>query len=121
MGKFVEKGTWETPFDESMLIDKVIIACPSRDAAERLFDIFDEYGIGWYAARSDRTMWSVHREFMCYRVYLCRGELSLAYGKRSTYETEPEYQHYLKCTFYGEKQMPEISGDCFESILAAGG
>lgn len=108
---------WETPFDVSMLDKGVIIHCPDQDLVEDLFNVFKSHGIKWLGSEPmSITNWSRSGEDTCYRV---TKDHSLKYGNTSCY-SDPCYDNYIKCTFYGTEPDLEISDANFEAIISAG-
>lgn len=96
---------WDKPFDVSMLSHNVIILCQSESLAQELMCILEENGVKWCGGDeppTDDTRWDEHCEETCYWVESKR----LSYGDKDYAEedSEEEYGHHIKCTFYGEAE-----------------
>lgn len=110
----------DTPFDELMLGQDVIIHCPDKELVEELFDMFRNNGVYWMTMTSmDRTYWGENGAKTCYRVRKDRG---MNYGDTTCY-LNGDYENYIKCTFYGidTKVADDISDDGFLALLGIGG
>lgn len=95
------ESCWDTPFEESMLDlpQEVVIACPNRDLAKDLFEIFSENDVGknWDPTEFADTRWSHYGEETAY--FMRNGRL--LYGTRSGAE-RGGFSNYVKCTFFGD-------------------
>lgn len=95
---------WEKPFEPSMLNDDVIIFCPEEELAPALMELLAAYGVKWdlkgRLVNHGSNFWGHRREKTCYRISNKR----MRYSSRAYYEVAEQFQHYIKCTFYGETE-----------------
>ena len=109
----------ETPFDESMFGQDIIIHCPEEWLVGELFDIFLKNGVQWMTgAPMDKTYWRDSGTETCYRV---RKDRNMNYGNITCY-SDRDYDGYMKCTFYGaDTEDYEINEEGFLALFEAGG
>lgn len=84
---------WNTPFEESMLFAQpgVAIFCEDDQAAEELFELFRQNGMGknWRSEISGGWAYCVSKRD------------GLQWGRKSSVESVSPYKDFIKCTFYG--------------------
>lgn len=117
--KSVIRETWGTPFDPSMLVENVLISCPSEDLAPELMKLLDKHGVRWDLNEGSllegSNFWEARKEKTCYRISNKR----MGYSSKDYYNRSTEYRSYIKSTFYGNEQESdfEVSDEEFETVL----
>lgn len=92
---------WDTPFDESMLGNDIIIHCPDEYLAQELMEILERNGVKWGRLENptNNTRWADNKERTCYWIE----SKHLSYGSKGFADEDPdeEYVCHIRCTFYG--------------------